>query len=123
MEAAAVPTNLSVETETRDGVTVLAVAGEVDLSTAPCLGQVVEQTLSPGAPLIVDLAGVEFIDSAGSRALALAERAATGCGARLLIIPSAAVSHVFQIAGLDAVFDLYDEPAEALAAARVTGVG
>jgi anti-sigma B factor antagonist len=117
------PTNLSIESEIRDGVTVLAVAGEVDLSTAPRLGKVVEQAINPGAPLIVDLVGVGFIDSAGMRALALAERAAAGCGARLLIIPSAAASHVFRIAGLEAVFDLYDEPAEALAAAQATGVG
>lgn len=117
------PSIFSVEAETRDGVTVLTVTGEVDLSTAPRLGAAVERALAPGAPLIVDLAGVEFIDSAGSRALALAEREASARGARLLMIPSATVSHVFRIAGLDALFDLYAETAEALAAARVTGVG
>jgi anti-anti-sigma factor len=118
-----VPSKLSVEAEIRDGVAVLTVAGEVDLATAPRLGAAVEQALATGAPLIVDLAGVEFIDSAGSRALALAERAASERGARLLIIPSATVARVFRIAGLDALFDLYGEPAEALAAARVSGVG
>lgn len=117
------PSKLSVEAETRDGVAVLTVTGEVDLATARRLEEAVERALVPGTPLIVDLAGVEFIDSAGSRALALAERAASARGARLLVIPSATVARVFRIGGLEALFDLYGEAAEALAAARVSGVG
>lgn len=112
------PTHLSTRAETRDGVAVLRVAGEVDLATASPLAQAIEGALRPGAALIADLTGVEFIDSAGTRALALAERAATALGCRLLIIPSEAISRLFEMAALESVFTLYAREDEALGAAR-----
>lgn len=111
------PINFSVKTEARDGVTVLVVSGEVDLAAAPGLREAIDQALAPATPLILDLAAVEFIDSAGSRALALADQSALALGARLLLVPSETVSHVLRIAGLDALFDVYPETADALAAA------
>ena len=112
------PTKLSISAESRGGIKILLVSGEIDLSTASRLGQTLEQALDPGAPLIADLAEVTFIDSAGARALALAERAATALGADLLIVPSEFVSRVLSLAGLEPVFRLYAESAEAVGAAR-----
>ncbi|GAA2010549.1 STAS domain-containing protein [Catenulispora yoronensis] len=55
-----------------DGVTVLTVAGEIDMSTTGILATALEQT--PG-PVVVDLEGVEYLDSAGLSVLfAHAER-------------------------------------------------
>jgi anti-anti-sigma factor len=112
------PTHLSTRAEARDGIAILRVAGEVDLATALPLAQAIERELSPGGALIADLTGVEFIDSAGTRALALADRAATALGCRLLIVPSEAVSHVFEMAALESVLTLCAREDEALDAAR-----
>jgi serine/threonine-protein kinase RsbW len=87
----------------RDGERLLVCcAGELDLTTAPEL----EELLSSSAPygeLEIDLAGLEFIDSSGLRLL-LSERERMGRDGRPLRVVGAqgAVAHVFSISGLDA---------------------
>ena len=51
-----------------EGRTVVAVAGEIDLVTAPALTDAVEERLERG-PVLLDLRAVEFLDSSGVRAL------------------------------------------------------
>jgi anti-sigma B factor antagonist len=45
-----------------DGVTVLTVVGEIDLSNHDSLGTAIE---AADGPVLVDLTGVEYLDSAG----------------------------------------------------------
>ncbi|MEU8632478.1 STAS domain-containing protein [Amycolatopsis sp. NPDC048633] len=45
-----------------DGTTVLAVSGEIDMSSAPALAAALEDT---AGRLVVDLTAVEYLDSAG----------------------------------------------------------
>ncbi|HEX4792008.1 MAG TPA: STAS domain-containing protein [Actinospica sp.] len=116
------PTKLSILAEGRDGIEILSVAGEVDMSTAPRLAQAIDRAISPEGSLIADLSEVAFIDSAGARALVLAEAAAADRGAALLIVPSEAVARVLEVAGLESGFRLCAGLSEAVAAARgVTG--
>ena len=112
------PTNFSARAEFRDGVTVLLVSGEVDLGTAPRLLEAIELTATPASPLIVDLTAVDFLDSAGCRALALGERVVSGEGGRLMIVPGAPIARIFEIAGLDLVFELHAKLESALDLAR-----
>jgi anti-sigma B factor antagonist len=111
-------TNLSLVSETRDGVEILLVSGEIDLSTAPRVGRALDLALAPGEALVVDLGGVAFMDSSGTRALAEAERAATVRGARLLLVASEFVAHVLDISGLRTAFEVHDDRDTALAVAR-----
>lgn len=112
------PTTLSTRSECREGTEILLVTGEIDLATAPQLGLAIEAALSSGAPLVVDMTGVGFLDSSGARALALAEGAAAARGARLLLVPSERVSQVFEIANLGSFFQVYAAVGEAVDAAR-----
>lgn len=49
-----------------DGRCVVAVKGEVDLSTASRLGDVVDEALGSGQrPVVIDLSGTSFMDSSG----------------------------------------------------------
>lgn len=114
------PTNLSTRAERLDGVEILRAAGEVDLSTAARLGRALEQAgaVVPGAPLIADLTEVEFIDSAGARVLALADRNAAARGAELLIVPSEFVSRVLEVSGLVSALQVYAELSTAMETAR-----
>jgi anti-sigma B factor antagonist len=78
-----------------DGRTIVAAAGSVDLATAPQLANALAQAHREGrAGVVVDLAAVDFLDSAGVRVLveayrqggALSIRGAQGWVARVLDI-------------------------------------
>jgi anti-sigma B factor antagonist len=47
-----------------DGVTVVTAVGEIDLSNSGSLAAALDQEPGPG-PLVLDLTGVEYLDSAG----------------------------------------------------------
>src|SRR4051794_32243135 len=75
------PSELSTSLEeVRDDRAVLRVAGEVDLLTAPQLGEALAAALAPGRVVVADLAGVTFMDSTGLRTLLEAHRGATDAG-------------------------------------------
>jgi anti-anti-sigma factor len=60
------PAPFKVQSETLDGVQIIAVRGELDLNTAPELERSLEAALgSNGSALVIDLSGCEFIDSTG----------------------------------------------------------
>ena len=48
-----------------DGIRVIAVRGELDLSTAPSLEQPLDEALEGSRSVIIDLTECEFIDSTG----------------------------------------------------------
>jgi|tagenome__1003787_1003787.scaffolds.fasta_scaffold20001870_1 anti-anti-sigma factor len=52
-----------------DGSAVIAITGEVDVATADRLWDVIEQTLTSGTPLVLDMHGVTFFDVSGLRVL------------------------------------------------------
>ena len=76
--------------------------GEIDSNSAPQLREQLDGLLGSGAcEVVVDLAGVTFLDSAGLCVLAGAHRKALGQGARLRILASnRAVIRPLQITGL-----------------------
>lgn len=113
------PTNLSVISEHRGGNEILLVSGEVDLSTAPRLGDAIARAAHPGVPVIADLTGVEFLDSAGARVLAEADQELDAHGGRLLIVPSRAVRRVFELGGLEQALHVSATVDEALEAGRL----
>ena len=69
-----------------DGV-VVRCAGELDLSVAPELEQVLDRIISQGAGCRVDLTQVRFVDSTGLHRLADAVHRAAALGRPLRITP------------------------------------
>ena len=60
------PNPFQVGDQELDGVRVIAVSGELDLSTAPRLEEPLDAALAGGAAtVVIDLSGCEFIDSTG----------------------------------------------------------
>jgi len=96
----------------------LAVRGEVDMETAPELETALEEAIreSSGA-FVVDLAGVEFLDSSGLQVL-LRARALLGREDRALVLvcPFGPVRRVFELSGVSEMFALYISRESALAA-------
>jgi anti-anti-sigma factor len=82
---------------------VVAVSGELDLSTAPGLGEALAQVVErhPHA-LTVDLAGLAFIDSTGLTLLVrTSNRLREQDGTLSLASPTPPVRRVLEIVGLD----------------------
>ena len=92
-------------------MTVVHVAGEVDLSTTPTLRSALSEHLDAGrSQLVVDLSDVGFLDSTGLGMLVSMHRRATESGGSLrLSSVQRPVRRVLQITGLEEVFGV-DEP-------------
>jgi anti-anti-sigma factor len=100
---------------------VLAVSGALDLATAPLLGQRIRRPMfwDAVARVIVDLSGVDFLDSSGARALLLSDSHARGLGKSLeFVCPGGTVRRRLALYGLESRFKIHRSRAEAAAAAR-----
>jgi anti-sigma B factor antagonist len=95
--------------------TVVRVAGEVDLATAPALASAAHAALEAGAlELWIDLTATSFMDSSGLHALLDADARASALNRRLAVIcPAGHVRRVFDIAGLSGHLRIYDDCAAA----------
>ena len=109
--------DLRLETADHDGWTVLAVAGEVDAYTAPQLRERLAGLAADGrSRVIVDLSGVEFIDSSALGALVAGMRQFEGQGSLMVLCcAQPRILKVLEIAGLTKVFTVYDDLETALA--------
>lgn len=98
--------DLDVDISEQDGWAVVAVHGEIDMATAPSLREQVIGLVSEGrARIVVDLEGVDFIDSTGLGVLVGAlKRSRTHDGELRLVCTNSRILKVFEITGLDGVF-------------------
>ncbi|WP_406391528.1 STAS domain-containing protein [Streptomyces sp. NBC_00887] len=89
---------------------VLEITGDLDHGTAPELRQVVDHlTLAGGQLLVLDLTGLEFMDSSGITALLAARNLATEqSGDMALTAVPANTARILRIVGLDRVFTFVD---------------
>lgn len=86
-----------------EGSVVLRLSGELDIATAPLLRRAIAEVVGPRLrAVIVDLAGLHFLDVYGSRALADARHIVIAANARFeLRSPSAATLRVIRLVDLD----------------------
>lgn len=105
-----------VERADRPPAAVLTVYGEVDMLTAPLLTAAVDEALA-GAPsvLVVDLAAVYFLASAGLTALVtITQHREAGASLRIVASGRATVRPI-QLTGLERTLPLYPTVEAALA--------
>lgn len=92
------------------GATVIVIAGDLDIATAPQLVAAVEGLADRADPLVLDLAAVTFVDSSGIRALLDTEKAASVGGRRLALLrPAAALTRLLDLVDLRSRFVEVDE--------------
>jgi anti-sigma B factor antagonist len=109
---------LKVETRSpREGVAVIMLSGEVDVYTSPRLKQEMVDLLNQGqAHLIVDLNGVEYLDSTGLGVLIGGlKRARERDGDLRLICENMRILRIFEITGLTKIFEIDNNEGDALA--------
>lgn len=100
-----------------DHVTLVEVKGRVDSSNADELGEVLNREIEDGhTQIVLDLAGVEYMSSAGLREIVSAlKRAKRGTGGDVrLAQPSYRVREVLEMAGLDTILQIYPTQVEAV---------
>jgi anti-sigma B factor antagonist len=100
---------------------ILALKGELDLRTAPNLRlQLAEVVRRCDADVVLDLEGVEFIDSTGLAAMLNALRRLTRARRQLMLVcPEGPVRRILRLTRLDGTFTVHafvEDALEALAA-------
>jgi anti-sigma B factor antagonist len=103
---------MNVETTATDGTTLVRVAGEVDMNSAPALREALRTGIDAGvATLHVHLGGVTYMDSAGIAVLieGLQWSKRQGVAYALCAMPKA-VRVVVELARLDTVFTILPDP-------------
>jgi anti-sigma B factor antagonist len=110
--------NLSLSSEDVEGRRVVSVRGEVDVYSAPTLRKALHDAMdTEHASLLVDLSDIAFIDSTGLGVLVAGQNRASELGGKLdVVCDQERVLKLFRITGLDEVFGIYPNRAEALAA-------
>ena len=104
------------------GLVVVAVRGELDLSTAAELKRILHQLSAATAGVVVDLAEVEFIDSSGIGALLDLKRRMRLRRTELSVVcPDAEVWSRFMVPTLDRLLDIHPTRDEAIDAVRRHG--
>src|SRR5689334_4728344 len=109
--------NFDIKTEQADGgVYVIALAGEVDLYTAPEFKQQLLDVIAQGGKdVIVDFSDTTFIDSTTLGVLVGGvKRLRTNDGQLSLVCSDRNITKIFEITGLDRVFTIYATRDEAL---------
>ncbi|MDQ4007206.1 MAG: STAS domain-containing protein [Actinomycetota bacterium] len=91
------------------GCTVLALAGELDVATAPCFRKHLAAAVEDGATkVVVDLSRVTFMDLAGVGTLVSALcRTRWARGSICLVGPNREVSRLLSLAGVDSLLPVY----------------
>jgi anti-sigma B factor antagonist len=100
--------DLVMSTRPGDGCTVVEVHGDLDMATQPRLRDGLQPLVGSG-PVVVDLAGVEFMDSSALGALVVMFKAVRAGGGRLCLARvREPVRTVLSVTSVDRVIDVYD---------------
>lgn len=98
------------------GVVTVSMTGEIDLQHSPNLRRQLMDLMFDRRDVLVELAGVSYIDSSGIACLVEAYQTARKNGTRFVLVAvSAPVMRVLQLARLDKVFALAETAEAALA--------
>ena len=112
--------SIAIGTERADGVAVVDVDGDLDMAAVDDVDAALQEALSAGEPVVVDLADVTFIDSTGMRAMIDARRRSKEIDVPMVLVcpDNAAVWRLLELTGTRGFFDVEETRAEAVATAR-----
>lgn len=108
--------NLTINSRKPNDTThVLDIEGEVDVYTSPQLKQEIVKIAETGVKhLVINLSKVEYLDSTGLGVLIGGlKRLRESDGNLILVGPNMRILRIFEITGLDKIFDIYQTEEEA----------
>ncbi len=111
---------IAIGRQQEEGVAVVDVDGDLDVAAVDDVDAALQEALSQGAPVVVDLSDVSFIDSTGMRAIIEARRRSRALDVPMVLVcpDNAAVWRLLELTGTRGFFDVEETRAEAVAAAR-----
>jgi anti-anti-sigma factor len=116
---AAAPHAAGARADVADGVLLVTLQGEADSGAAGQLRDLLTVAVTRHGRVVLDLAGVSFLDSAGLHALLASHRRAVLVGGRLVLAtPSGPARRVLELAAVRDVLPVHDRLADALRAAE-----
>lgn len=93
----------------------LAVTGELDYSECAAFRMHIDRVLKSSPPaLIVDMSGIEYLDSSGLGLLLSLSREFTPHGGRLVLITNPTVDSILELTRLTGIFSIAADRAQAL---------
>jgi anti-anti-sigma factor len=107
--------------ERRDGdILILSPGGRIDNETSGAFQARLLNAVTPaGAAVLVDFSAVEYVSSAGLRALMMGSKQSKAANGRLAVTSlGPVVKEIFEISRFSLVVQVFDTPADALAAWR-----
>lgn len=109
---------MTIEQQTERAVRVFSVAGRVDSITAPELETALDSAIRSGATLVLlDCARLEYLTSAGLRALLVAGKQLESRGGRLAFCAvNPEIATIFNLTNFSLLYAVYPDRAEGLAA-------
>ena len=110
--------DLSLSTRAERGRTVVEVIGEIDVYTAPKLREQLAELVDSGRhDIVVDMQGVEFLDSTGLGVLVGGlKRVKQHDGSMNLVCTQERILKIFRITGLTKVFPIHGSVPDAISA-------
>jgi len=108
---------MEIATQDQKHVSVMSVTGRVDSATAPDLENALKKLVEADkTQIVLDLKNVEYMSSAGLRAMVSTLKAVKRVNGDLrLANPSPRVEEVLRLAGLTSIFSIHPTPDEAVA--------
>lgn len=107
---------MEITTTSMKRVDKITVHGRVDSSNADELDAAIKRQVDNGRHnLVVVLTDVKYMSSAGLRALVAGHKVCSRAGGNLVLVkPSTTVAEVLKLAGLEEMFEIYEEGEEAI---------
>lgn len=98
---------MDISENSRDGALVISVSGRLDSSTAGDLEAILPPRVREHKAVVLSLADVPYVSSAGLRVLLIGAKAAKAAGNKLILAGlSPAVREVFDISGFSKIFTI-----------------
>jgi anti-anti-sigma factor len=114
-------TDFEISEDTRDGVNVVAIRGELVLDTAPQIHEPLERAAQDaGNPLVVDLSECVFMDSIGLAMLLHGAKPLQDGGSSVALVANGEVRRLLRLTAIDQTLPAYDTFDAAIEAVRST---
>jgi anti-sigma B factor antagonist len=108
---------MDISENSRDGVLIISASGRLDSTSAGALEAILPARTKEQKAVVLSLADVPYVSSAGLRVLLIGAKAAKAAGNRLVITGlSPAVREVFDISGFSKIFTIEPDIDAALSA-------
>ncbi|MBZ0279679.1 MAG: STAS domain-containing protein [Anaerolineae bacterium] len=106
---------MNINISNQKNITLVEVSGRIDSSNANQLGEALSSQIDDGhKQMVLDLAQVDYMSSAGLREIVSALKKVRGSGDLRLAQPSVRVREVLEMAGLDTIFQIFESQDKAL---------